>query len=59
MDKKSNEIHENLIPMGLTTIPYSTNFYNTINTNISYNWPAFLVVNNGYISSYSLIRVHY
>ena len=30
MDKKPNEIHENLIPTKLTTIPYSTNSCNTI-----------------------------
>ena len=27
--------------------------------NIPCNWPAFLAVNNGYISSYALIRIHY
>ena len=27
---KRNKIHENLIPTKLTTIPYSTNYYNTV-----------------------------
>ena len=54
MDKKLNEIHENLIPTKLTTILYSTNYYYT-NTKIPYNWPAFLAVNNGCTSSYALI----
>ena len=40
MDKKPNEIHENLIPTKLTNIQYSINSYTTINT--PYNWPAFL-----------------
>ena len=30
MDKKPNEVHENLILKKLTAISYSTNFYNTI-----------------------------
>ena len=31
----------------------------TQNTNILYNWSAFLSVNNGYISMYALIRICY
>ena len=30
MDKKLNKIHENLIPTKLTTMPYSTNSYDTM-----------------------------
>ena len=49
MDNKLNEICENFISMKLTTILFNTKSYNTIkNTNIPYNWPAFLAVNNGY-----------
>ena len=29
------------------------------NTNISYNWPAFLVVTTGITSLYALIRISY
>ena len=29
------------------------------NTNIPYNWPAFLAVNNGYTSLYTIIRICY
>ena len=61
--KKLNEIHENLIPTKVTIIRYNTKSYNTINTNIPYNWPAFLAMNdvrnNGYTSSYALIRICY
>ena len=56
MDKKLNETYENLIPTKLTTIPYSTNSYNT---NTPYNWPVFLAVNNGYTSLCQLIRICY
>ena len=59
MDKKLSEIHKNLIPTKLTTIPCNTKSYNSINTNIPNNWPAFLPVNNGYTSSYALIRIHF
>ena len=55
-------IHKNLIPQKLTTILCSSNSYTTINTNISYNWPAFLAaswLNSGYTSSYTLIRMCY
>ena len=55
---------ENLIPMKINNhyIPYSFNTYTIININIPYNWPAFLAaswLNNGYTSSYALIRMCY
>ena len=59
MDKKLDEMCENLIPTKLRTISYYTKSYNTINTNIPCNWPAFLAVNNGYTYSYALIRIYY
>ena len=64
MYKKLNEIHKNLIPMKLITRLYSTIQYNktqtvSYNTNIPYNWPAFIAVNSGYITSYALIRISY
>ena len=59
MDKKLNEIHDNLIPTKLITISHSTNSYNTIKHNIPYNWPAFLAVNNRYTFLYALIRIRY
>ena len=54
MDKELNKIGENLIPMKLTTIPYNTKIlqHNKTQTYLI----AFLAVNNGYTSSYSLIR---
>ena len=60
MDKKPNEIHENLIPQKLITVCvlYGINSYTTINT--PYNWPAFLAascLNSGYTSSNALIRI--
>ena len=57
MDKKLNENRENLIPMKLINCTVQT--YNTINTNIPYNQPAFLAVNNGYTSLYALSRIPY
>ena len=44
MDKILNEIHKNLIPMEINNyrLPYGINYYTTTNTNIPYNWPAFL-----------------
>ena len=61
MDKKHNEIHENLIPSKLIIIRYNTKAYNTKNTNIPYKWLAFSVVknmrNNGSTSLYALIRI--
>ena len=56
MDKKLNKIHENLIPTKLTTIPYSTNNYNIIkHKHLITGQP----MNNGYTSSYALIRMRY
>ena len=45
MDKKLNEIHENLIPTKLTTIRiwYNTKSYNTIKHNIPYSYLASLL----------------
>ena len=40
MDKKPNEIHENLIPTKIDNHTFSINSYTTINT--PYNWPDFL-----------------
>ena len=58
MDKKLNEIYENLIPTKLTITQYNAKSYNT-----PYNFPAFLawnnVRNNGSTSLYALIRMHY
>ena len=44
MDKKPNEIHKNLILMEINNyrLSYSINCSTTTNTNIPYNWPAFL-----------------
>ena len=52
------------MPAKLTTIPYSSNSYTITNTNIPYNWPAFLAasrLNNEYASSYAFIEAlsHY
>ena len=61
MDKKLNEICEILIPTKLTITRYNTKSYNTINTNIPYNFPAFSAENNakknGSTSLYALIRI--
>ena len=53
-------------PQKFDTNKINNNNYGTIqnlttqlNTNISNNWPPFLVVNNGYTSSYTLIRTRY
>ena len=63
MDKKLNEICKNLIPTQLInnhTVQYKLqNVRTQENTNIPYNWPAFLAVNNGYTSLYALIRIGY
>ena len=59
MDKKLNEIHKNLIPTKLTTYHTIQNLTTQQNTNIPYNWLIFLAVNNGYTSSYALIRIYY
>ena len=56
MDKNLNKICKNLIHTKLITILYNTTQQNT---NIPYNWPAFLAVNNGYTSSCALIRIGY
>ena len=40
------------------TVQYKMLQHNKIQ-NIPYNWPVFLAVNNGYTSSYALIRIHY
>ena len=62
MDKKLNEIRENLIPTKLTITRDNTKYYNTIK-HIPYYRPAFSAVNNvrnnGYTSLYALIRIHY
>ena len=54
MDKKPNEIHENLIPTKLTTISHSTNFLKH-NITQTYLRTAFLAVKNECTSSYTLI----
>ena len=67
MDKKPNEIYENLIPTKYNNhiVQYKLLYVHvhiTTNTNIPYNWPAFIAafwLNSGYTSSYALIRIHY
>ena len=64
MDKKLNEIHENLIPTKLTIIRYNAKSYNTIKHKyIPYNFPTFSAVNNvrndGSKSSYVLTQIGY
>ena len=60
MDKKlmkSTKIwfHE----MNKHTLHYKLLQHNKIHTYIPYNWLVFLAVNNGYTSSYALIRIRY
>ena len=63
MDKKHNEICENLIPTKLQSSGTIQNLTTPQNTNILYNWLACSAVknvrNNGYTSLYVLIRMHY
>ena len=60
MDKKLDKIQKNLIPTKLSNILYSTNYCNTIKHKHTFNWPAFLGVNNGSCtSSDALIRMQY
>ena len=43
MDKKPNEIHENLIPMKYNNLIVQYKLIHIItNTNIPHNWPAFI-----------------
>ena len=57
INKKPNEIHENLIPTKFT-VQYIYSYTTTINT--PYNWPAFLTascLDIGYVYSCELIRI--
>ena len=60
MDKKPNEIHENLSPTKIKKL-YRTvlTLINNKNINIPYNWPIGSYLNSGYTSSYALIGIHY
>ena len=50
MDKKLNEICENLVPTELTILWYNLKSYYTIkHTSIPYNLPPFLAVNMHYL----------
>ena len=51
-------IHENLITTNCMS-KHPTVQTVTDNTNVPYNWPAFLAVNNRYTSLYALTRIHY
>ena len=58
MDKKPTKstkfgLHE----MNKHTLHYKLLLTTQQNTNIPYNWPAFVAVNNEYISLYALIRI--